>query len=448
MSRNPDYKFVDKDTSTLLANMTAMYEKLTGNTLQPASPEMLFLSWIATVLVYAYTDINYAANQNIPSRASGENLDALGELLSGVRRPVAKPAVCQERFTISGVQNYDVVIPAGTRCTDSSRSITWATTVDAVIPAGETETEVLVECTQTGTAGNGFVPGQICIIVDLFDYFASCTNVTTSDGGADRATDEEYYTYLKASSDAFSTAGPIGAYEFHASSVSTEISDVKAIRPNRVIQKYVPVWGGHAFIGGEFLDADSLIVDGGAAGVDYNAIYDGSLIDIVISPTGNLRDRTSLICRVKSIDAGKINIYALMADGSIASETIKELILKACNDSTVRPLTDLVSVEDPDVVEYDIEVTYYAQRGSTTSLVELGSAVNDAVAEYQAWQSGRLGRDINPSVLISKLMAVGTKRVEVASPAFRTLRDGTEHEAPQVAKVRSVTIRSGGWENE
>ena len=80
MSRNTEYQFVSTDTETLVSQMVAAYETITKTTVQPASPEKLFIQWVADVIVQERTLNNYTGNQNIPSRAEGENLDALGEL--------------------------------------------------------------------------------------------------------------------------------------------------------------------------------------------------------------------------------------------------------------------------------------------------------------------------------------------------------------------------------
>ena len=45
MSRNPEYEFVSMDAQEILSRAIAAYETLTGMTVQPASPEMLFLRW-------------------------------------------------------------------------------------------------------------------------------------------------------------------------------------------------------------------------------------------------------------------------------------------------------------------------------------------------------------------------------------------------------------------
>lgn len=379
-----DYKFIQTDAAALVNTLIAAYEKLTGITVHPASPERLFISWVADILVQTRVAINYAANQNIPSRAVGENLDALAELFYTQKRPTAKAASCTVRFSISEPQQSAILIPVGTRITDASSTLIWETATDAYISSGESSADVPVRCQTAGTEGNGYLTGQLNTVVDVFPYYLTCANTTVTDGGANAATDEEFFALLKASEDAYSTAGPMGAYIYWAKSVSTEIADVKAICP----------------------------------------MADGKL------------------------QAGHVDIYALMSDGTIATDTIKALILAACNDDKVRPLTDLVAVKNPGQVAYDIALTYYIPIDTTTSAAELQAQVEAAVDAYIAWQCARLGRDINPSKLISLLMAAGVKRVEVTAPVFTRLADGSNHTAPQVAKLRNRTVTSGGYEDE
>ncbi|MBR3767519.1 MAG: baseplate J/gp47 family protein [Clostridia bacterium] len=232
MNRDPEFKFVDTDTNTLVSKLVAEYEALTGMTVHPASPEKLFIQWIAGVLVQERALINYAANQNIPSRAENENLDALGELFYDTRRPTAQRAVCTERFYIQEPQNTSILVPLGTRVTDRGQSLIWETTRDAYIPIGETFTDVQLRCQTAGIEGNGFESGQLNCIVDLFDYYLKCENITVSDNGTDEATDDEYYGLLRASVDGYSCAGASGGYAYFAKQVSTEIADVVPNKPS------------------------------------------------------------------------------------------------------------------------------------------------------------------------------------------------------------------------
>jgi Phage-related baseplate assembly protein len=381
-----DFKFVSTDTEALTAAMISVYERMTNASVHPASPEHLFILWVTDVIVQTRAQINFAANQNIPSRASGENLDALGELFYDKDRPEAAAATCTMRFNISEVQSSSILIPEGTRVTDASGNLFWETVSDAYVAIGDIYADVQIRCMTAGGAGNGYAVGQINSLVDLFPYSAKCMNITPSDGGSDRATDAQYYELLRTSEDAYSTAGPMGSYIYWAKSVSTDIADVAAIMPKDPAT-------------GEFM-------------------------------------------------GGHVNIYALMSDGSIASDTIKSLILSACNDSEVRPLTDFVSTEDPELSEYNIDFTYYIPMDTKQSAAEIQQAVERAVDKFIQWQSIKLGRDINPSKLISMLMETGVKRIDLTEPVFTVLSDGSDSTAPAVAKVSAVTITNGGYEND
>lgn len=372
------YQFIPMDPDSIVEWMTAKYEALTGVTVQPGSPERLFIQWAAAVVIQERALANYAANQNIPSRAEGKNLDALAELFYTKKRPGARAATCTMRFTISGPLTFGVLIPGGTRVTDTSNTLVWETVEDIYVNAGDTYADVKIRCQTMGTAGNGFVAGQINTIVDLFAHFQSCTNLNESDGGGDEASDEEFYELLRLSMDGYSCAGAQGGYIYFAKQVDTKIADV-----------------------------------------------------IAASPT-----------------PGVVKLYVLMDDGTIATEEMKGKVLAACSADGVRPLTDFVSVEDPEKVIYNVRLTYYIQNDAEISAEELELAVKEKVGQFTGWQSAKLGRDINPSRLVSMLMETGVKRVEVSEPAFTSLRDGSGTKVPQVAALGTVTIESGGYENE
>lgn len=378
MSRNPEYQFVSTDTETLEALLVASYEKMTGISMTPASPERLFIKWVTAIILQERVLNNYTGNQNIPSRAEGENLDALGELFYLTERPQAQPAMCTERFYISEAQATPILVPTGTRVTDASRTLVWETVSDAYIPAGETYVDTQVRCQETGVIGNGYAIGQINTVIDVYDYYSGCENITVSDDGSDIATDEEYYELMRSSQDAYTTAGSEGSYIYHAKRVSTEIADVVVTRPA----------------------------------------------------------------------AGCVALYVLMADGKAAGTEIKNAVLAACTPSRVRPLTDSVSMEDPETVEYNVNFQFFIPQSSPRSSAEMLAAVDKAVENYVAWQSGKLGRDINPDKLREYLAGTGIKRIELSEPVFTRLRDGKDNTAPQIATLGTVTVTNGGYEDE
>lgn len=382
MSRGTEYKFIPTDSAVVVTDLTQQYEELTGRTLLPSDPDKLFIQYVAGIIVQMRILVNYSANQNIPSRAIGENLDALGEMIYNVKRPQAEPAECLVRFVISAPQDTTVAVPKGTRVTDGGGSLVWYTAQDVAVPIGAIYADVNVICETVGTIGNGYSPGQINTLVDVDNvlFYSSCANVETSHSGTERATDNEYYELMRAGLEAYSTAGPKGAYEYHAKRVSTSVADVCAINP---IDK-----------------------------------------------------------------PGYVNIFAIMADGTIADDGTKKAIYDACNDDKVRPLTDIVEVLDPEIIDFDVELTFYVDRASAKSISEISAAINSAVDEYTNWQCSKLGRDINPSKLYWLLSNAGAKRVDIKYPIFTSLRDGSDRLIPQTARLGNIKIVNGGYEDE
>ena len=375
--RNPDYLFVDESADSIISDLTATYESITGTTVHPASPVKVFLSWVANAILHIYQNINYVANQNLPSRATGENLDALAQLFFMRERPAATKASTTIRFTISAAQTSAIIVPKGTRVSTDTE-VYFETAEEAVIAIGQTTVDVQALCMEGGVIGNGFTSGQIHNCVDVFPYYDSCTNLVTSDGGSDVPTDDEFFELLKNSEDAWSCAGPENAYKYFAKSVSTDIADVVVNSPN----------------------------------------------------------------------PGEVEIFALMNNGSAASSAVKSLISAACNDKNVRPLTDTVTVGDPIETEYDITFTYYMKNGSDKSAAEIADDVDAAVNNFILWQAGKLGRSINPSKLIQMIMDTGVKRVALTAPTFVQLSDGSDGNPPGLAKVGTVTVTNGGYEDE
>lgn len=460
MSRNKEYDFVSTDSSTVISQLVSVYQTITGRTLQPADPDRLFLSWVADAIVKGLVRINYVGNQNIPSRAEGVNLDALGQWIYSLERKEAQVSTCTMRFHLIAPQKTAITIPAGTRVTDKSQLLVWATTVDTLIPIGSTYVDVKADCDTAGAIGNGYVIGQIDTLVDKDNimYFDRCENITETDGGADRQDDDTYFQAMRRVLDSFSTAGAEGAYIFWAKSVSDEIEDVKAVRPREQVKITAEtIKSGdvrYAFIGGNYIDDNTVKVYAhgssvpAALGTDYYIKYENNLLTITLRNSGSLIAAESVDVEFLQDMPGHVYIYALMKDGTIASDTIKNEILKACNDDRVRPLTDYVSAKDPEIVKYDIDFTYYVSVDAQISLNDIQTAIEYQVDRFVKWQYAKLGRDINPSILESMLMQTGVKRVVIRSPTFTSLRSGDTFDVPQVARVNHITKVNGGYENE
>lgn len=226
----PNISFVDTDTEALTNSLIRAFERFAGRTLYPADPVRLFILWIADIIIQERVNIDFSAKQNFPRYAEGEYLDSLAELFKDVYRLEPEAARTTIRFTLSVERDTATVIPAGTRLS-AGEEIVFATVDALTIPAGSLTGEVKAVCQTAGEIGNGFIPGQITKLVDIFPYFQRAENTTESAGGADWESDAAFYARIRESMETFSTAGPLGGYEYHAKSASALIVDVKATSP-------------------------------------------------------------------------------------------------------------------------------------------------------------------------------------------------------------------------
>lgn len=227
----PDITFVDADTAVIADEMIRGYEEQTGRSLYPADPVRVLLNYAAAAISQERTIINDNARMNMPRFARGEYLDSLCEIFRDVSRLQAQPAQCTVKFTLSEARPDDIIVPSGTRVTPDG-TLMFATTEDIVIAAGNMSGTVKAVCETPGTVGNGFLAGQIKSCVDLFPYFGAVTNTDTSGGGSDTESDTALYERMQESVEAYTTAGPAGAYKYHAKSASALISDVTASSPS------------------------------------------------------------------------------------------------------------------------------------------------------------------------------------------------------------------------
>lgn len=367
----PDIHFVDTDTETLVNALIQSYEAFTGRTLYPADPARLFILWVADIIIQERVNIDFSARQNVPRYAEGEYLDSLAELFKDTYRLEPEKAKTTLRFTLSVPLEVATTVPAGTRATVDGE-IVFQTAKDLTILAGDTFGDVEAECQTAGEIGNGFVPGQINQLIDIFPYFGTVENVSESDGGADEESDAAFYDRLRESVETFSTAGPLGAYEYYAKSASALIVDVKATSP----------------------------------------------------------------------EPGEVDVRVLLSGGQLPGEEIIKEVLEILNADKVRPLTDHVTVSAPEIVPYDIDFTYWTQEGGAVSDETVAENIASAVRMFKEWQGAKMGRDVNPSYLISLLMQAGAKRVKVRSPVDTVVPDNA------VALIGETAVVNGGAESE
>ena len=154
----PDIHFLETDTETIESNMIALYEffmRQKGRKdykMHPASPERLFLSWCAAIIIQQRILIEETAKKNVPRYATGKYLDNLAELFKDLKRLPAKPAVVTFRCHLSKAQLQSVIVPAKTRISFNS-DIMFETVEELEIPAGNLYGDVNGQCQVAGIIG-------------------------------------------------------------------------------------------------------------------------------------------------------------------------------------------------------------------------------------------------------------------------------------------------------
>jgi Phage-related baseplate assembly protein len=121
-----------------------------------------------------------------------------------------------------------------------------------------------------------------------------------------------------------------------------------------------------------------------------------------------------------------------------AISTIEDYLIQA----KVRPLTDMVTVLPPIERAFSIDLRYFINSSDRSMAEVIQQNVNTAIADYIIWQTESIGRDINSSELIGRIVRAGAKRVEVLLPSFEQLTDS------EVAQLSSKNIEYRGLEND
>ena len=235
-----DINFAQKDPDSITREIINSYEAFSGRTLAPADPVRLFLDTISLIIIQQRNIIDIAAKNNLIAYAEGSYLEHIGALF-GVTRLGASHASVIVRFSLSTPLSYTVTIPKGTRITSDGR-ITFSVQNNITIPAGVSDMEAVLTCDSSGTSGNGFLPGQLNKIVDVFPFSLSAVNITASYGGTDTESDEALRERIHIAPEHYSTAGPVKAYEYYAKSADPDIIDVRVSTPPETLPGHVNIY--------------------------------------------------------------------------------------------------------------------------------------------------------------------------------------------------------------
>lgn len=250
-----EINFVETDAEVIAGDLISRFEEYLGETLYAGDERRIFLQGIAYVIADQLIHINETGRSNMLRYAKDNELDELGELYNNERMK-ATYATTILKFRISQAQSVDIVIPKGTRVTPDGK-VFFATDDVLVFPANTTELEqeISATATESGADHNDFGIGSINKIVDTIAYVAGVSNTTTSDGGNDKESDDDYRERMRLAPFTFSIAGAANAYKAIALSATSEVGDVSVYSPSAGVVEIAVTKDG-----GEIPESDDAIL--------------------------------------------------------------------------------------------------------------------------------------------------------------------------------------------
>lgn len=129
-----------------------------------------------------------------------------------------------------------------------------------------------------------------------------------------------------------------------------------------------------------------------------------------------------------------VSVLSRTGNGTAPPATLAAVT--AALDDDVRPMTDLVTVQSAEIINFDIVANLYRYAGPDPQLL-----IDTAEASLNAYlgSARRLGRDIPRSALIAALHVGGIQRVELTSPVADVVLT-----AMQAGYPLTITINDAG----
>lgn len=221
---------IDSDSGKIFEEAKEIYKEVTGEELILTSEDSYILSTVSALLGNIKAEMNEVALQNYLPFATGKRLDLKGVLFGDKGKRLGEnQARTTIRCHLSTKVERDVLIAKGTRFI--YKTLVFISEEIGIVKKGSIFVDVPVVCETSGDVGEILV-GEIKEIVDRYDYFGSCENITAVTGGADIESDENFRKRLSEIPESFTSAGSEGAYKFWTKKASSLVTDVVIQTPS------------------------------------------------------------------------------------------------------------------------------------------------------------------------------------------------------------------------
>ena len=132
-----------------------------------------------------------------------------------------------------------------------------------------------------------------------------------------------------------------------------------------------------------------------------------------------------------------VAVLSRTGDGT-ADQRLLDTVASQVNGDTVRPLTDQVSVQSANLIDFDVEAVLHLYSGPDANLI-LATAQAGLTSFLE--DARRLGRDVPLSAIMAALSVAGVHRVELVSPAADVVVNAVS--APAPGDIAITTAETG-----
>jgi len=357
----PEFQF---DPAEEKKKLRERWQQLTGVYPLPSYPEDFILDTLVyfKALHLAETERKYLSN--FVEYAEGEDLDRLARNFYGIERLPAQKAKTIIRFYTEG----DISLQPGIKVATKDLKVVFETVEPYKI--GEGYQDWIAECTEAGSAGNSFLPGEVSVLLDHIEGVIKAENVTVTTGGTDEEDDDHFRERILISFERLPATGTKWGYIFHTKTAHPDVGSVSVISP----------------------------------------------------------------------EAGKVEVYFLLRDGSLLPPEMIETVRSYLYRDDVKNLTDYIEVKAPEVVNANLSVKVHIKDLTLKGFVE--TAVMGKLRNY----ADTLGKSIGLNLIRSKVIDLcfvhpTVEKVEVLEPSEDVVVGETK-----VVKVQNISLEVTKYE--
>ncbi len=137
-----------------------------------------------------------------------------------------------------------------------------------------------------------------------------------------------------------------------------------------------------------------------------------------------------------------VQIYILLQNGVIPTAEYCQNVLSYIKELKTTPDTDKLEISIPDIVDYEVEATYYIIDEQKDIADALRESIEEAGIEFVSHTRSKIGRAVNPNILVTYAGAAGASRIEIVKPAYIYIHENA------VANCNNIKMTFGGFEKE